>query len=991
MSTGVADLLVIDVPAGGRVLVASDLHLGGHGSHQPIDELTAAIERRSGPGVLVLNGDIIELATGDPRDTRSVLEEEGRLTAAIRAFAAGEGRRVVYVLGNHDSRLAWDTSGAAAATEAFCCEIALSLELNIKTGAGTKRVQIEHGHRLDPANSYTDPRDPLDVPFGLQVTRQLTPAMRRYDFFEDADCLADPLAFPRFVASRLAYRRFAKHLKWLVVPFIVAILLKLPLTLSLFSRSRIGARLAQWPDRFLFLGGLVVADLVLVVAAMGLAAYAVWEAVAHAALDPRRGRNDAPRADALARIHDGYAGMITGHTHSAEVCPLGNGFYANAGCCSEVVEETRARLGPLPVFRAVRQASWVEMEAGADLHVRLVRGRQPMPAGSAMERMFVRREASSPRPTVVGSVPEGSPWPPPTDRVGHQRRVRARAATAIAFLGILNLVSAVTPPLLHREALLRSVVPLAVPETAAALVALAGLGLLFLSGGVRRGGRRAWSIAVALLAGSAVLHLADSVEVVPALVSLVGCAYLGINRSAFRGGAAPGGLRAAVRTTLIGGVAVVAAGTAAVEGFTRHPRIPVLKALSAVSGRLVGSTSVALPDRLNDFLNPVMVSVALGIVALAAWTAFRPAFAARRAPGPGLARARDVVARYASESLAGFALRQDRELFFSGNTVVPYSVVGRVCVVSPNPVGPAWEREAAWEEFHRYADSRGWPVAVLGASEDWLPTYHRAGMQELYVGDEAIVDCRQFHLEESRWHELRETVSGLTLAGYRVEFFDPTRLEPFLESGLRGLATESRKSNAERGFSMSLGRLFHPDDRGLLLAVAFGPDNHPAAFCQFIPAPAIDGYALDQLRRTSRAIPLGVADLLMVETIRHLGQAGVAGLSLNFSVIRRTLNHSEADGIAGRGQRWLLDHLVGSAHTSGAWRADSRYQPQWRPRYFVYDGRGHFPAAAMAVARAEARAPSPAVGRPLLTPAHHTPQDATVGAEPAGSKDPVAG
>ena len=106
-----------------------------------------------------------------------------------------------------------------------------------------------------------------------------------------------------------------------MIPFLVALLLKVPLTLSLFSKTTIGARIAHWPDRFLFLGGLVVADLVLVIAALALAAYAVWEAVATAALDPKRGRNDVVRADALARIRDGYAGMITGHSHLAELTP----------------------------------------------------------------------------------------------------------------------------------------------------------------------------------------------------------------------------------------------------------------------------------------------------------------------------------------------------------------------------------------------------------------------------------------------------------------------------------------------------------------------------------------------------------------------------------------------------------------------------------------------------------------------------------------------
>ena len=910
MSTGVADLLVIHVPAGGRVLAASDIHLGGHGSHRPVEDLTAAIERTSGPGVLVLAGDVLELVAGDLRDVRTILDAEGRLTAAVRAFAACEGRRVVYLLGNHDSRLAWDTGAAAAVSEAFCCDLALALELKIDTGQGVRRVQVEHGHRLDTANSYIDPRDPLDVPLGTRVVQQLTPAIHKYAYFNDADSLPDPLSFPRFIASRLAYRRFARHLKWLVIPFLLALLLKLPLTLSLFSGTAIGARIAHWPGRFLFLGGLVVADLVLVVAALALAAYAVWEAVANAALDPRRGRNDAVRADALARIRDGYAGMITGHSHLAELTALGDGFYANTGCCAEVLEECKARIGPLPIFRPVRQASWIELEAGADLHVRLVRGRQPMPAGSTLERLNVRPQVSDPRPGVVASLPGGAVWPPPADRAGHWRRVRARAATAIAVVGLLNLVSAVMPPLFERVQWLRSVVPLAVPEFAGALVAVAGMGLLFLAAGVRRGGRRAWATALGLLVGSAVFHLAKGVEVGAAVIALGVAVYLAAQRSAFRGGAARGGVRHALITAAAGTAAAIFGGTVVVDIWVRHPHLPLGQALAAVTM---------------------------------------------------------IVAVHAGDSLSSFALRQDKELFFHGDTVVPYSVSGRVCLVSPDPVGPSWERDSSWDAFHDYADSQGWPVAVLGASDDWLPVYRRSGMREVYVGDEAIVDCRRF-VEPARAENLRAAVRPVTEAGYRVEFLDPARLDAYLESALRGLATEVHRPGCEQRLAMTLGRLFDPEDRNLLLAVAMGPDNHPAAFCQFVPAPAIGGYALDQVRRTTRDIPARLVEAILVETILHLGTGGTHELGLNFSVMSRKLARSDADGLGGRAQRWLLDHLSRPDEAGTPWRVDEMFEPEWRPRYFVYDGRGHFPSAAMAMARAESQRPFPSVGHAPVPP-----------------------
>jgi lysyl-tRNA synthetase class 2 len=395
--------------------------------------------------------------------------------------------------------------------------------------------------------------------------------------------------------------------------------------------------------------------------------------------------------------------------------------------------------------------------------------------------------------------------------------------------------------------------------------------------------------------------------------------------------------------------------------------VPIGHALAAVTLRLGGITSIALPDRVNDFITPAMVGVGLGIVAVAVWTVFRPAYAARRAPGSGLDRAREAIAAHASDSLAYFALRQDKELFFHGETVVAYSVSGRVCLVSPDPVGPSWERDGAWDAFHRYADARGWPVAVLGASEDWLPIYRRSGMREVYVGDEAIIDCRRFVLEPGRADALAACARQVREAGYRVEFLDPTRVDAYLESGLRGLATEVRRPECEQRLSMTLGRLFDGEDRGLLLAVAMGPDNHPAAFAQFVPAPAIGGYVLDQVRRTTREVPPGLVDTILVETILHLGAGGTHNLGLNFSVMSRKLALSDADGLGSRAQRWLLDHLSRTDQAGEALHIDRAMEPQWRPRYFVYDGRGHFPSAAFAMARAESQRPFPSIGR-VLTP-----------------------
>ena len=71
-----------------------------------------------------------------------------------------------------------------------------------------------------------------------------------------------------------------------------------------------------------------------------------------------------------------------------------------------------------------------------------------------------------------------------------------------------------------------------------------------------------------------------------------------------------------------------------------------------------------------------------------------------------------------------------------------YAVYGGVCLISPDPIGPRNEREQVWGAFRAFADAHGWTTAVMGAGEDWLPTYRDSGMHNIYLGDEAVVSSR---------------------------------------------------------------------------------------------------------------------------------------------------------------------------------------------------------------------------------------------------------
>jgi lysylphosphatidylglycerol synthetase-like protein (DUF2156 family)/UDP-2,3-diacylglucosamine pyrophosphatase LpxH len=928
----VPDVVETHVPLGTRVVVASDLHLPAGPtptSLAAVDDLAGRLLDGEAPTTLVLAGDCFEMLGPQATTVTAALAAHPRLGQALESLDG----RVVVVPGNHDARLAWDAS-AVDELRAVGAEVALAADVVCETGEGPARVRVEHGHRLDPANAFGDPRNPAETPLGHHVVADLLPALdtMRLDWLDGLAHLADVGDTAAFVGARLFYRRLVRHAGWLLAPFVLLALAHVPL-LARFGHA------SNWSERLALAGFVVAGDVALVAAGLAVAARRTWTALAEIDFG-RRGRvqNDLARAEAGRLVAAGYAGLITGHTHHAELTDLGVGatgqsgqaFYANAGCGTEVVERRRARFGFPAVFRPVRVAGWVELDAGPVLRVRLYQSRGDLPAAGAsrLERTVAFPAPVSPaRPEVVASLPDGSNWPLLRDGGPARQRIRRRAAAALAAVGLVNLVSALTPPLRARLDGVRAVLPLGVPHAAAQLVALSGLSLLLLAGGLRRGQRRAWRIAVGLLAASAAGHIAKGLDLEEANLALGLAGYLVLHRRSFPARSQP----VSIPTAL----------------------------LAAGAGALLAA---AVPHRADAPLGAVLHVAAVGLAAGAGWLFFRPV-EGRRMPEGGLERARAIVRAYGGDTLAYFALRDEKRHFFWGNSVVAYGVHHGVCLVSPDPIGPTAERQGIWAAFRAFAEASGWSVAVLGASADWLPVYRASRLRPVYMGDEAVVDVTGFTLEGSQAKPLRQAANRVRRAGYHVEFFDPARLPALLVEQLRDLMTETRQGDSERGFSMTLGRVFDPGDEGLLLAVAFDADGSPAAFCHYVPAPAIGGFSLDLMRRRRDLQPNGVTDFVVIETILHLQRLGCSGLALNFATMRAVLAGEAGDNVVVRIEHWLLRRMSDDMQIESLWRYNAKYDPQWRPRYAVYESIEHLPAAAFAVARAEGVTELPLIGR----------------------------
>jgi UDP-2,3-diacylglucosamine pyrophosphatase LpxH len=419
----VADLMDVRIPTGGRVLVISDLHLPPRRSNvsaRSCTMLAARMAGLSGPAAVVLAGDIIELL-GFPQATAAeILREHEDLCAALTGVKA-RGGRVVYAIGNHDGELAWDIKTADVAREMTGAELCLAADIVLPDGG---RIRVEHGHQLDPYNCFCDPRNSLDTPLGHHIVRQVLPRIEFLGrgWLDGAHEMADPADFPSFVGSRLVYRKLIRHAWWLLlIPVLLLLGLRVSEIIELQTRYPDTTR---WVHGAQILGYGAVADLIVVAAIIAIVSRRAWTSISALALAERGyGQNQAARQRAADLTSEGYLGFLSGHTHHPELSASGDGFYANSGSCTTVVEATATRLGMPSAYLRAQQISWVEIEPGAlrapgvaGARAELWTARLNLPGATRMERFAARGRHQFPAtPSSVGKWPDGPDWPGNTD------------------------------------------------------------------------------------------------------------------------------------------------------------------------------------------------------------------------------------------------------------------------------------------------------------------------------------------------------------------------------------------------------------------------------------------------------------------------------------------------------------------------------------------------------------------------------------------------
>ena len=307
------------------------------------------------------------------------------------------------------------------------------------------------------------------------------------------------------------------------------------------------------------------------------------------------------------------------------------------------------------------------------------------------------------------------------------------------------------------------------------------------------------------------------------------------------------------------------------------------------------------------------------------------------------------------DSLGYFATRRDKSVVFapSGRAAITYRVEVGVCLASGDPIGDPRAWPQAIDAWLALCQTYGWTPGNMGASSAGAKAFREAGLNALELGDEAILQTAEFRLSGREMRGVRQAVTRARRAGLTVRIRRHHDIEPAEMAQVTSRADSWRDTEAERGFSMALGRVGSCGDEDCVIATAT-EDGVLRAILHFVPW-GPDGLSLDLMRRDRAAQP-GLNDFLIAETIKKAHDLGVKRISLNFAVFRAALERGERIGAGPvlRAWRGILVFLSRWFQIESLYKFNAKFCPEWVPRFFVYTGTRDIPRIGMAALEAEA-------------------------------------
>jgi phosphatidylglycerol lysyltransferase len=538
----------------------------------------------------------------------------------------------------------------------------------------------------------------------------------------------------------------------------------------------------------------------------------------------------------------------------------------------------------------------------------------------------------------------------------HTRWDLISAATLTGVVGIVNLISAITPGIGERKSFLQEFIPFVARSGSHIAAALAGFFLLTLAVNLLRRKRVAWYLVVSFLIISIFSHLLKGLDYEESLLAGVLLVQLLIMRKTFTAQSDLPSIAQGIRVFLGAIAFTLAYGTLGFFLLDKHYAInfSLWEAMVQTLAMFFTTDNAGLTPttRFGQFFADSIYIIGTTTLLYALWMLLRPVLLRKGASSTERRSAQMIVEQYGHSSLARFTLLPDKVYYFSPTrqTVIAYVAKGRGAIALGDPIGPIADRQEAIIGFQQFCEQNDWHPAFYQTLPDELDLYARLGFRCLKIGEEGIVELGTFTLSGKANQNLRNTKNKLTKQGYTVEFEEPPISSTRLQE-LRSISDEwlHLMHGSEKQFS--LGWFDESYIRSCEIAVVRSPLGQGVAFANVVTEYQQNEITIDLMRRRPE-IEHGIMEFLFVALFQYFQAKGYTGFNLGLSALSGVGESSGSPRLE-KGMAYLYEHLNQFYNFKGLHTFKEKFHPHWKPRYLVYPSLAALPDVVVALIRAD--------------------------------------
>lgn len=517
--------------------------------------------------------------------------------------------------------------------------------------------------------------------------------------------------------------------------------------------------------------------------------------------------------------------------------------------------------------------------------------------------------------------------------------MRILPAIILLGLGVINIISSITPAIPGRYNLLTNFIPLELIHASNYFVLMAGLLMLVTSAFLLKGLRTAWWFSICLCAVSVIGHITKAIDYEEAIIASVVLIMLIATRKEYFVKNNPELRNIGLQTSLFSMAAVMIYGTVGFFFLDKKYFNIDFSLLQSVRYTiqnyfLVGSSDLVTT---HPFANGFILSIKLcGLLSLSflIYTLVRPFYEKSYSEEHTLQSCRALLQQYGSSPLDYFKIYYDKSFFLSSakDAFAAYRIAGNYAIVLENPVSENQESlKNCIVEFDKFCFANGLKSIYYRVPEKTLPLYLNMKKKKMLLGQEAVVDLCSFSLEGGERKSLRNSIKKTTDGGYKVNIYQPPVTDGVLQK-IKSVSDEWLHTTERNEIIFSQGMFNWNELKQQTIITVESPEEKVMAFLNIIPDYAKDEATYDLIRKVHDA-PNGTLDFIMIKLFEFLKSLNYQYVNLGFAPMSGI---DDPKNLSEHTIKFAYEKIKSFSHYKGLRDYKEKFSPTWHNNYLIY-------------------------------------------------------